>query len=207
VKDEVELRKSYVAAMSERLQEYRVDEHGCHIWTGYADRNGYGRVYDPVRKGCYWVHRVSYEVNVGPIPEGYEIDHTCERTLCIRKECLEAVTRVEHIARTFRRLGKDDLHLMAAELRSVHGLTYAEVAEVLSLAGRGSAHDMVKSAIRKGLVGEDELPPVRRLTTTEREDIRDLYALGVPQTILGECYGVDSSQVSRICSGKTSGHR
>lgn len=175
---------------------------GCWEWQGYVDRNGYGRIYDPARpKGrkTQWVHRVFFERHNGAIPEGHEIDHVCENTICVNPEHLEAVTRAEHVTRTMQRLGKDDRHLLAARLRSI-GLKYSEIAEALKYAGREPAHRAVQTAIAKGLVSADDVPKLNRLTEEEREDIRDLYALGVPQIELAAWYRVDNSFISRTCN-------
>lgn len=47
-------------------------------------------------------HRVSHEEFNGPIPDGWEVDHTCRNTLCINPAHLEAVTSEENIARRDR---------------------------------------------------------------------------------------------------------
>lgn len=47
-----------------------------------------------------YAHRYSYELNVGPIPDGYEIDHLCQTPLCVRPDHLEAVTPAENMRRT-----------------------------------------------------------------------------------------------------------
>lgn len=70
---------------------------GCWLWTGKrSKRNGGcfdGRI--TMRRNGKHIspraHRVSYEEFKGPIPEGYEIDHTCRITLCINPAHLEAV--------------------------------------------------------------------------------------------------------------------
>lgn len=184
---------------------YRVDESGCWIWTGYADPNGYGRVYDREAKQIKWAHRYSFEVARGPIAPRHEIDHECQVTLCVNPDHLAMVTKTEHARRTMQRLGKDDLHSAAAQLRR-SGLTFTEIADALGYASRRGAQDAVNAAIAKGLIDAHEVPPVRRLTEDERDDIRVMYAMGIPQTVIGEFYRVDSSQVSRICNGKTGGH-
>lgn len=204
--DAVVSQETYLSAMRERLTNYHVNERGCHIWGGYIDRNGYGRVYDPARGRLHWVHIVAHEIYKGPVPTGHEIDHTCVTPPCMRPECLDAVTKAEHAARTYRRLGKDDLHLVVAEMRRTK-LTYAEIGEVMNLSSRGAARQMVQAVIRKGIVSAQDVPPAKRLTASERDDIRDLFTLGVPQTVLAECYGVDSSHVSRVCSGQIGGHQ
>jgi len=179
---------------------------GCWLWQGYADRNGYGRIYDGTRprgRRTEWAHRAFYERHKGLIPTRHEVDHVCRVTVCVNPEHLEAVTKVEHARRTFARLGKDDLHRFAAELRTM-GLTYEEIAEVLEYSDGGGAASAVKAAIRKGLVAADAVPEQKRLTASEREDIRGLYALGVPQTELAAWYGFDSSHISRVCNGTES---
>ena len=189
-------------------EDYIVTDSGCWEWQGHIDRNGYGKAYDaerPAGKRVDWAHRVSYRRHVGPIPEGYELDHTCENTRCINPAHLDPVTKVEHVYRTLQRLGLHVKQTAAAELRT-YGLTYGEIAEVLGLAGRAHAHQVVQSAVANGLVDPDALPPVVRLTDEDRGDIRALHALGVPQTEIAAWYHVDSSQVSRICNGRRSGH-
>lgn len=185
------------------LSRYAVDPRtGCWEWQGYIDRNGYARCYDPSRppgRRTDWAHRVSFEHHKGPIPAGHEIDHTCQNTICINPAHLDAVTKAQHAARTMRRLGKDDRHQAAAILRA-SGLTYAEIADALHYANREGAHGAVQAAITKGLVDASAVPKPVRLTDEEREDVRDLYAIGVPQLEIAAWYGIDGSAVSRICN-------
>ncbi len=85
----------------ERLEaNVRVDPSGCHIWTGYVMPNGYGTLQGGRSRGPQLVHRVAYEVYIGPIPEGLHVDHVTERG-CTSKACvnpahLEAVTQQEN---------------------------------------------------------------------------------------------------------------
>lgn len=52
---------------------YVIDGSGCHIWIGYRNNRGYGMV--TVGGQSRVVTRVRYEREVGPIPEGHELDH------------------------------------------------------------------------------------------------------------------------------------
>jgi len=85
-----------------------VDTSGaCWLWTG--QRGGKGRRYGYFRVGTKRTdhrtvaHRVAYELMVGPIPEGLQVDHVkargCTSTLCVNPAHLEPVTRAENNAR------------------------------------------------------------------------------------------------------------
>ena len=62
---------------------------GCWVWMGAIDRGGYGRF--DVKRQSREAHRVSYVLYVGPIPEGFEIDHLCRCRWCVNPAHLEAV--------------------------------------------------------------------------------------------------------------------
>jgi hypothetical protein len=70
------------------------DENGCMLWTGTSTR-GYGKFY--LRGKVAMAHRVAYELQVGPIPEGRVIDHVeawgCRSTLCCNPDHLQPVTK------------------------------------------------------------------------------------------------------------------
>jgi hypothetical protein len=44
-------------------------------------------------------HRVVYEALVGPVPEGLELDHTCDNPPCCNPGHLEPVTHAENMRR------------------------------------------------------------------------------------------------------------
>lgn len=73
----------------------------CWTYTGHIDRNGYGLF----RFGGSHVgaHRFSYEVVIGPIPAGLELDHLCNNRSCVNPSHLEPVTRGENVQRAVSR--------------------------------------------------------------------------------------------------------
>jgi hypothetical protein len=70
------------------------DVTGCWNWTAQIDRNGYGKFC----KNAYpaLAHRVSYELHVGPIPNGLFLDHLCRNRSCVNPKHLEPVTNREN---------------------------------------------------------------------------------------------------------------
>lgn len=84
-----------------------VDENGCWLWQGAVSPTGYGQGSFGGR--FLYVHRVSYEAFVGPIPEGLQIDHLCRVRRCCNPMHLEPVTVRENLMRgntmTARRAG------------------------------------------------------------------------------------------------------
>lgn len=75
----------------------RVNDNWCWIWTG-AKTGGYGRI--TVARKQYVTHRYIYELLVGPIPEGLQIDHLCRTPPCVNPAHLEPVTALENTRRS-----------------------------------------------------------------------------------------------------------
>lgn len=61
----------------------------CWVWTGRRN-HGYSSIYFAGRTQP--THRVTYELLVGPIPPGLQIDHLCRVRPCINPAHLEPVT-------------------------------------------------------------------------------------------------------------------
>lgn len=70
---------------------------GCWAWRGVRNSNGYGLFRIDGRS--FPVHRAAYELLVGPIPSGLEIDHLCFRRDCVNPAHLEPVTHAENTRR------------------------------------------------------------------------------------------------------------
>lgn len=73
---------------------------GCWVWQGMRAKGGYGYM-----GADGYAHRVAYKEYVGPVPQGLELDHLCNRPECVNPEHLEPVTHAENMRRMRDRLG------------------------------------------------------------------------------------------------------
>jgi hypothetical protein len=79
----------------------------CWIWTGAvtgSPRGGYGQI--KIGGGSAsptLVHRLMYEREYGPIPEGERLDHRCEVKACVRPSHLRIATHAENLRSHYER--------------------------------------------------------------------------------------------------------
>lgn len=75
------------------------DDDGLKCWPWLASTvHGYGQINRDGRPRM--AHRVAYELLVGPIPEGLDLDHLCRTHCCVNPAHLEPVTRGENVRRS-----------------------------------------------------------------------------------------------------------
>lgn len=71
---------------------------GCWMWTGATCSLGYGRF--SVHGISNPAHRYSYQLLIGDVPPGLEMDHLCRMRECVNPFHVEPVTHAENMRRS-----------------------------------------------------------------------------------------------------------
>ena len=75
----------------------RVDKEGpggCWIWKGYMKPDQYGQIL--IGSKMLQAHRASFQLFVGEIPDGMQIDHLCHCKACVNPAHLRLATPSEN---------------------------------------------------------------------------------------------------------------
>lgn len=87
---------------AERLLAKVEKTDGCWLWRGAKYVSGYGIIWHSELRTPTGAHRYAYELWVGPIPAGLEVDHICRQRLCVNPEHLRLLTPSENASRWAR---------------------------------------------------------------------------------------------------------
>lgn len=82
-------------ARLERLTKRSDGTNACWLWLGRLDKDGYGML-RRTRGAAERVHRIAYEIYVGPIPDGLCVCHTCDVRNCVRPSHLWLGTTLQN---------------------------------------------------------------------------------------------------------------
>ena len=113
----------------------------CWLWQGARTRGG-GGFYGSFRlegrsRGA---HRIAYEWERGPIPDGLVLDHLCRTTLCVNPAHLEPTTIVENVRR-----GQTAVHRAAER----DGEAWIAAQQMRDTPYQSPTGDMIASALQR----------------------------------------------------------
>ena len=98
------------ATLKQRLRkqiEKQDKPNGCWIWVGARTAHGHGAI--RVSGKTTYVHRLAYELWLGPIPQGLWVLHRCNTpTCCNPKHLYAGKTKVSLEERLLRRIVKQE---------------------------------------------------------------------------------------------------
>lgn len=72
----------------------------CWVWTSTLSPKGYG-LWSIWKMGNLPAHRIAYTLLLGPIPDGFQLDHLCRNRSCVNPDHLRTVTNRENVLAGF----------------------------------------------------------------------------------------------------------
>ena len=110
----------------------------CWGWRGGKTVVGYGNIHTPGTTQRRNAHRVSYELNHGPIPDGAHICHTCDNPICTNPNHLYLGDTYTNVADKKERGRANPRHMTKSdvvELRRLYaeGVSADDLAEMFSI--------------------------------------------------------------------------
>jgi hypothetical protein len=148
-----------------------------------------------------YVHRLAYEVFVGPIPDGLQIDHLCRQRACCNPDHLEAVTCRVNLLR-----GDTITAREAATTHCPQGHEYTEANTYrrpdnpIKRDCKICRRERQRDPNAKPQVGDNHSQT--KLSDADVRRLRELHAAGVRQKDLVAASGLCQQQVSRILRGQ-----
>ncbi len=115
----------------------------CWEWIGGLDHRGYGKMGEgPAGGKTLAVHRVSYELHFGPIPEGQLVCHRCDNRRCVNPAHFFLGTQKDNMQDC---KNKDRHHAKSRHYKSK--ITTEISQRVLELRKAGMSHEKISKEI------------------------------------------------------------
>lgn len=144
----------------------KVDRQGgpdaCWIWLAHRV-HGYGRWRPKTPGPTLPAHRFAFELLVGPIPDGLQIDHLCRNPPCVNPAHLEVVTPLENQLR----IPNGIIAINAAKTHCIHGHEFTPENTIVYADGRKRGCRTCRANYYRKGGPRDDPPSYKRLATAE----------------------------------------
>lgn len=91
------LQEKFLAYTRINMDTLILNGSRCIDWQLSTDKDGYGKTKNPETGQTIGVHRVSFELFSGPIPEGEFVLHLCHRPICCNPRHLKLGTHQDNM--------------------------------------------------------------------------------------------------------------
>lgn len=136
--------------IADRLWSRVEKTEGCWLWTGKSThRFGYGMVgLGPHQGGMIAAHRLSWELENGPIPAGMCVCHHCDNPKCVNPAHLFLGSQRDNIADAIAKGRKAPMPPSVGEKNGRARLATADVAEIRRRYSIGETQTSLAAAFR-----------------------------------------------------------
>jgi hypothetical protein len=127
------------------------EDGGCNLWTGYRNADGYGKV--TVNRVQHSAHRLIFEAEIGPIPNGMVVRHKCDNPSCVNPEHLEIGTHADNASDRAKR-GRSATSIGSAAVIEIRQSTEAGIVMSRKFGVSPAAISLIRANKRRIHTGE-----------------------------------------------------
>jgi hypothetical protein len=183
----------------------------CLEWTGYRDKNGYGRM--SINNIPILTHRIAWEIENGPIPKGMHVLHKCDNPPCIKISHLflgnQAINNQDCVQK-----GRDKKRGLRGEDHNQAKLTEDQAMEIRAsdeqgktLAERYGVTQTTISEIQKGKSWQ-HLPTTNKHSTNKTHKLAEVDVIAIRHSsedsnVLAKRYGISRRSIDDARYGRS----